>query len=331
MSAGGLVTLGETMGLVLQAQSGGVRNGEPMSFAMGGSESNVAIAMRRLGVPATWIGRVGSDPPGELILRELRAERVEAVAVRDPAPTGLMVRWRPTPGRGRVTYYRAGSAGSHLSPEDVPCERVAAAGVVHVTGITPALGAGPAAAVGAAITAARAARVPVSLDLNYRSALWPPGEAADALGRLLAGVEVVFGGLEEAWMVAGEPPGVYDGAVPVDERELRDSAHRAAAALCALGATDAVIKLGAAGCVARIGGETFDVPARRVQVVDTVGCGDAFVAGFLAELLAGAPPAERLATAVAAGAFAATVPGDWEGAPRREELALVEVSEPVQR
>jgi 2-dehydro-3-deoxygluconokinase len=331
MSVGGLVTLGETMGLVLQAQSGPVRNGEPMSFAIGGSESNVAIAVRRLGLPATWIGRVGGDPIGDLIVRELHAERVEVLATRDPAPTGLMIRWRPTPGRGRVTYYRRDSAGSHLSASDVPAERVASAGVLHVTGITPALGDGPAAAVDAAIAAARAAGVPVSLDLNYRSALWPPEEAASALGRLVPGAEVVFGGLEEASLVAGEPTGVHDGALPVDGAQLRDAAHHAAATLCALGATDAVIKLGDAGCVARIGGETFDLPARRVPVVDTVGCGDAFVAGYLAELLAGAPPAERLATAVAAGAFAATVPGDWEGAPRREDLALVEAGEPVQR
>lgn len=331
MNAAGLVTLGEAMGLVLQTQSGPVRNGEPMTFAMGGSEANVAIAMRRLGVPATWIGRVGSDPAGELIVRELHAERVEALVTRDPAPTGLMVRWRPIPGRGRVTYYRRGSAGSHLSPDDVASERVAAAGVVHVTGITPALGDGPAAAVDKAIAAAAAAGVPVSLDLNYRSALWPPADAAAALRRLVAGADVVFGGLEEAWMVAGEPPGVGDGDAARDGADLRRSAHRAASALCALGPADAVIKLGADGCVARIGGETFEVPARRVTVIDTVGCGDAFVAGFLAELLAGAPPAERLATAVAAGAFAATVPGDWEGAPRREDLALVEVSEPVER
>ena len=63
---------------------------------MGGSESNVAIGVRRLGVPATWIGRVGDDPPGHLILRELRAERVQAITVTDPAPTGLMMRWRPS-------------------------------------------------------------------------------------------------------------------------------------------------------------------------------------------------------------------------------------------
>ena len=102
------------MGLVVQSAPGSLRNGEPMTFGMGGSESNVAIGVRRLGLPATWIGRVGADPAGELILRELRAEQVQAITVTDPSPTGLMVRWRPSGAHGRVTYYRRHSAGSHL-------------------------------------------------------------------------------------------------------------------------------------------------------------------------------------------------------------------------
>src|ERR1700761_4879059 len=127
----GLVTLGETMGLVVQGSPGAPRNGEPMSFGIGGSESNVAIGVRRLGVPATWIGRIGDDPAGALILRELRAERVEAIATVDPAPTGLMIRWRPAAGRGRVEYYRRDSAGAHLGASDIPDEAIAAAAAFH--------------------------------------------------------------------------------------------------------------------------------------------------------------------------------------------------------
>src|ERR1700761_1295703 len=132
----GLVTLGETMGLVVQGSPGAPRNGEPMSFGIGGSESNVAIGVRRLGVPAAWIGRVGDDPAGAMIVRELRAEQVEAMVTVDPAPTGLMMRWRPAAQRGRVEYYRRGSAGSHLCAADIPDELVAGAAVFHASGIT---------------------------------------------------------------------------------------------------------------------------------------------------------------------------------------------------
>ena len=310
----GLVTAGETMGLVVQSAPGSVRNGEPMTFGMGGSESNVAIGVRRLGVPATWIGRVGADPPGDLILRELRAEQVQAITVTDPSPTGLMARWRPSGAHGRVTYYRRHSAGSHLAADDIPADVIRGAAVLHVTGITLALGPGPAAAITHAIAVARDAGVTVSFDLNYRSALWPVHEAAPALEAAVRSADVVFAGEHEAEIVT-------ETADPL----------QAALALEALGPAQVVIKRGAEGCLARIDGTTIEQPAPVVTVVDTVGAGDACVAGYLAELMSGAEPAVRLATAVAAGAFAVTVSGDWEGMPDRRSLALLEASEPVIR
>lgn len=310
----GLVTAGETMGLIVQGAPGSARNGEPMTFGLGGSESNVAIGVRRLGLAATWIGRVGADPPGDLILRELRAEQVSAVVVTDPAPTGLMVRWRPSGAHGRVTYYRRHSAGSHLSPDDIPAEVIRGAAVLHVTGITLALGPGPADAIAHAVDIARDAGVTVSFDLNYRSALWPPEQAAPVLEAAVRRADIVFAGELEAEIITAT-------ADPL----------RAALALEALGPAQVVIKRGADGCLARVDGVTLEQPAPVVTVVDTVGAGDACVAGYLAELMSGADPAARLRTAVATGAFAVTVSGDWEGMPDRQSLALLEASEPVIR
>lgn len=310
----GLVTAGETMGLIVQATPGAPRNGEAMCFGIGGSESNVAVGVRRLGVPATWIGRVGDDPAGELILRELRAEQVDAIAAVDPAPTGLMIRWRPTALHGRVEYFRRDSAGAHLCATDIPDEVIAGAALFHTTGITLALGADPAAAVAHGVAVARAAGVPVSLDLNFRRALWTEAEAAPALIAAVRQADLVFAGAEEAAIVAGT-------AEPLD----------AALALEALGPRQVLIKLGGAGCLARIDGATHQLPAPPVTVIDTVGAGDAFVAGYLAELIGGAPPARRLVTAIAAGAWAVTVAGDWEGMPDRRALALLETTEPVSR
>jgi 2-dehydro-3-deoxygluconokinase len=310
----GLLTAGETMGLFVQATPGTAGNGEPMRFGIGGSESNVAIGVRRLGVPATWIGRVGEDPAGELILRELRAEQVEAIATVDPAPTGLMIRWRPTTLHGRVEYHRRGSAGSQLRAADLPGALVASAAVFHATGITLALGDGPAGAIAHGMALAREAGVPVSFDINFRRALWSEAEAAPALTAAIGQADVVFAGAEEAAIVTGT-------AEPL----------AAAQALEVLGPRQVVIKLGAAGCLARIDGATHELPAPPVTVLDTVGAGDAFVAGYLAELIRGAPAAQRLATAIAAGAWAVTVAGDWEGMPDRRALALLAASEPVIR
>jgi 2-dehydro-3-deoxygluconokinase len=313
----GLVTAGETMGLLVQNAPGSARNGEPMTFGMGGSESNVAIGVRRLGVPATWIGRVGADPPGDLILRELRAEQVQTITVTDPAPTGLMVRWRPSGAHARVTYYRRHSAGSHLAADDIPAELIRGAAVLHVTGITLALGPGPAAAVAHAVAVARDAGVTVSFDLNYRWALWPGHEAAPALEAAVRSADVIFAGEHEAEIVT-------ETADPL-------AAALALEAMTPGGQGQVVIKRGPEGCLARISGATIEQPAPAVPVLDTVGAGDAFVAGYLAELMGDAEPAVRLATAVAAGAFAVTVSGDWEGMPDRKSLALLEAKEPVVR
>jgi 2-dehydro-3-deoxygluconokinase len=313
----GLITAGETMGLVVQGAPGSLRNGEPMTFGMGGSESNVAIGVRRLGLPATWIGRVGADPPGDLILRELRAEQVQAIAVTDPSPTGLMVRWRPSGTHARVTYYRRDSAGSHLVPDDIPVQVVRDAAVLHVTGITLALGPGPADAVAHAVDIARDAGVTVSFDLNYRSALWSPDEAAPALEAAVRRADVVFAGELEAEIVTGTADPLHAALA----LERMNSTHPA----------QVVIKRGGDGCLARVDGVTIEQPAPTVPVVDTVGAGDAFVAGYLAELMNGADPAARIATAVATGACAVTVSGDWEGMPDRKSVALLEAAEPVIR
>ncbi|WP_432572676.1 sugar kinase [Kineococcus sp. SYSU DK005] len=314
--SGRVLTLGETMALARSEAPGPLAHARSLALGTGGAESNVAVALARLGTPVTWVGRVGADSLGELVLRELRAEGVDVAAVVDPgAPTGLMVKERRTGERSRVWYYRAGSAGSRLHRDDVPRGALAGAALLHVTGITPALSASAADAVEHAVDAARAAGALVSLDVNHRSALWPAHEAGPVLARLARRVDVVFAGDDEAAMLVGP----------------REDPLELAHALAALGPAQAVVKLGALGAVAVVDGAEHRRAAVPVTVVDTVGAGDGFVAGYLAELLRGCDVEQRLRTAVRVGAFACQVPGDWEGMPRRAELALLDAKDPVSR
>lgn len=313
----GLVTLGETMGLVTAGEIGSLEYARTFTFGIGGAESNVAIGVSRLGAPATWIGRLGADATGDMIERRLRCEGVAALVVSDRAFTGLMVKHRRFGSALSVDYHRAGSAGSRLSPEDVPQGCVEAAGVLHVTGVTTALSPSACDTVFSAVDRARAAGVPVSVDVNYRSKLWGPEAAAPTLRRLVALADVVFAGVEEAQLVLGAGGGT--------------SAAALAEGLAALGPAQAVVKDGARGCTARIDGAGHRLAALPVEVVDPVGAGDAFVAGYLAELLAGRPAPERLRTAVAAGAYAVSVPGDCEGLPRRSELGALASASDVMR
>lgn len=310
-----MVTLGETMALVKADEPGPLAHARALSLAIGGSESNVAVALARLGTSVTWVGRVGADSFGDLVLRELRAEGLDVVAVRDPdAPTGLMVKERRTAEQLRVWYYRSGSAGSRLSPADVPVASVQAARLLHVTGITPALSASAAAAVEHAAEVAREAGVLVSFDLNYRGRLWTPEQAAPVF-RLLAGrADVVFAGEDEARLVVGA-----------------GDAATLALRLAELGPAQVVVKQGAAGAYALVDGVAYEQAGLAVRALDTVGAGDGFVAGYLAELLAGLDVPARLDTAVRVGAMACLVPGDWEGMPTRAELGLLDATDPVSR
>jgi 2-dehydro-3-deoxygluconokinase len=98
-----------------------------------------------------------------------------------------------------------------------------------------------------------------------------------------------------------------------------------------LGPSQVIIKLGAEGCVALADGRTYHQGAIPIRVLDTVGAGDAFVGGYLAELLNGESMEQRLLTAVKTGAYACLNSGDWEGMPRRTELTLLGAAEPVSR
>ena len=298
----GLFTFGESMGVVAADGIGPLAHARTFSFGIGGAESNVAIGVARLGGEATWLGRVGPDSTGALIGRRLADAGVRALAIPDTMFTGLMVRYHRSGEFVLVDYHRAGSAGSRLTPADVPAAELRAAGMVHVTGITPALSDSCRAAVFQAVETALAAGVPVSLDVNYRSKLWSRLDAATVLRDLVSMVDIVFAGPEEASL-------------------FTDDDHPSG--LAKLGPTEVIIKDGGRGCVAQINGERYEVPALPVTVVDPVGAGDAFVAGYLADRLAGEAPEQCLTTAIAAGAFAVTVPGDCEGLPDRAELAAL--------
>lgn len=303
------------MALMRADQVGPLAHASTLSLGIGGSESNVAIGLQRLGVQAVWCGRVGSDSLGNLVEREIRAEGVDVrIAVDPAAPTGLMIKERRTPSTQRVHYYRTGSAGSGIKPEDINEQLIANATLLHVSGITPALSPQAEATLRYAVETAKTHNVMLSFDLNFRGNLWSPEKAGSFYRDIIPLADIVFAGDDEA-------------AIAVGPAAPEDLARR----IVALGPTQAVIKLGADGALALVDGTTLRQEAVTVDAVDTVGAGDAFVAGYLAELITGSGPQDRLTTAAATGAFACLVPGDWEGFPRRYELQILQTREPVSR
>jgi 2-dehydro-3-deoxygluconokinase len=312
---GAVVTLGETMGLMRAASIGSLEHVSDLQLHIGGAESNVAIGVARLGRAATWMGRVGDDGIGRRVLRELRAEGVSLHAtVDESARTGLMLKETPTAGSTRVLYYRTGSAGSRLNAADLDLTAIASAGILHVTGITLALSDSAEHAVHAAVDAAVAAGVPVSFDVNHRPSLWGARDAAPVYRQIAERAAIVFAGDDEARLLVG--PG---------------SPEDLAATLAALGPAQAIVKLGERGSVASIDGELLIAAAEPITPLDTVGAGDAFVAGYLVALLDGLPAAARLEQGSRCGAFACLGPGDWESLPRRADLDVFGSGDPVIR
>ncbi len=313
------MTVGETMGLVVSTEIGPLASSRSVALMVGGAESNVAIAFTRLGGSATWVSRLGSDPIGDLVESQLRSAGVEVIAPRLlGSTTGVMVKERRTVQHRRVTYYRSASAARALNPDDVETELIESSRIVHLTGITPALSASAQQMVLDVARRARRAGVTVSFDVNYRSQLWTASEASAFLADLRPSIDVLFGDPGELDLVAS---GL--GAI--------DAAHEAVRGEGGGGPREIVIKLGDRGAVAVTPDAVEQIDAYPVEVVDTVGAGDAFVGGYLSALAEGASVAERLDRAARCGALQCTVLGDWEGTPRRAELALLDPGGEVAR
>lgn len=281
-----------------------LRHAGSLRLKVGGAESNVAIAVSRLGLSSRWLSRLGDDELGHLVLGTVASEGVDVdgVAIGTGERTGLYLRDTAV-NQVRVHYYRENSAASRLRPGGVDEAALTATDVLHVTGITPGLSADAAAFVRWATAAARDAGARISFDVNYRSKLWEPDTARVALESHIGDADLVFVGDEEARALWAD-----DDIVTLGDR------------FGALGAQEVVVKHGPNGASHWRDGDITVGEGYVVDQVDPVGAGDAFAAGYLAACAWGHAPAESLRMANAMGAICVTAAGDYEGLPDRREL-----------
>ncbi|KAA5832886.1 sugar kinase [Saccharopolyspora hirsuta] len=295
-----MLCLGETMSLVSPASPVPLEQAPVFTLSAGGAESNVAIHLAALGHRVGWASRVGDDPLGRRLVATIAAAGVDTglVEVRSDAPTGVYFK-DPTPQGTRVHYYRAGSAASTMDEDFLPDDVLDAPQVLHLSGITPALSAGCDRLVRHLLTRPRRARI--TFDVNYRPALWPVAQAAPELRELAQLADTVFVGLDEATALWGVE-------TPEDVRKLLDRP------------SVVVVKDGADAAHA-LGAEAVTVPAPEVEVVEPVGAGDAFAAGFISGVLRGADAVRclRLGHLLAAHSLLSTE--DHTASPDRADLA----------
>ncbi len=268
-----VLCVGESMALFVPAEPGPPDEVKHWVRTIGGAESNVACNLPTLGIRSGWVSAVGDDPFGRAMLREVASHGVDVSACSiDPLrPTGLYVK-ESGAGGSPVRYYRAGSAASAMDPSLLDRLDLDGVRVLHLSGITPALSVSCLALVRALLEMPRGDRL-ISFDVNLRPALWAgrdPGLLAELAGR----ADIVLTGDDEARQVWGTG----------DPAKLR--------ALLP-GPRTLVVKHGERGATL-VEGEPLFAPALKVDVVEPVGAGDAFAAGFLAATLRGATPLERL-------------------------------------
>jgi len=328
------VCVGETMAVLVAGRPGPLEDSELFHRGVGGAESNVACGLAALGVSTSWISRVGADGFGRLVLGQLAERGVDtsAVAVDPHRPTGLYVKeiggagGSPHdlgPENSRLHYYRSESAASALGPESLETPEAAAAlagaRLVHLSGITAALGyrggrEGGKRLVEAVLQRRRPGQL-VSFDLNWRPGLWHrhegPGagpQPAEILAGLADQADVVLLGSDEAGHVFGTDDPRRLRALLPNPRVLvvKDSGHRVTAFASESGGDAVVVE-----------------PALNVEVVEPIGAGDAFAAGYLAGLLRGYDQQRRLRLGHVCAASALMVHGDHGTPPSPEVLDVL--------
>lgn len=245
-----------------------------------GAELNVSIGLARLGTAAGWVSRLPASPLGRVILEHARAAGVDTTEVLEgEGRLGLyFVEVAEPPRASAALYDRQASAFASLEPGELSWLRILAGSrAFHVTGITPALGRGPARATAEGLAAARDAGCHTSYDLNLRRRLGPVEEWRARLEEVAGTVDTLLlsaGDAGEAFGLNGDPA---DTAAKL--RELLGVGRVVVSARTQDGGGMRRTSV----CVDEAGTLVSTSPPFRV--VEPVGAGDAFCAGFLHGLL----------------------------------------------
>lgn len=312
-----VVTFGETMVLFVPTKVGPLRFTNEFEKTIGGAEANVAISLARLGHQVSWISRLGNDEFGLYVRNFIRGEGVDTSQVKfdDDNPTAVFFKERQVMHDPKIYYYRKGSAASYMSPNDLDETIITKAKFLHITGITPALSHSCRETVHHAITLAKQNKVTVVFDPNIRLKLWRKQEARGELMDIASKCDIVLPGIEEGEILTGET-----------------APERIAARLLDNGASVVVVKLGERGAFYGTSEKGEYIEGFPVQqVVDTVGAGDGFAAGFLSGLIRGWSYADAVKLGNRVGAYALTVTGDVEGYPYWSQISPDKIKHEILR
>ncbi|MGN8646318.1 sugar kinase [Gracilibacillus sp. HCP3S3_G5_1] len=301
-----LITIGESMVLFIPDSTGPLRFAERFSRKIGGAESNVAIALARLGHKTGWISKLGHDEFGLYVRNFIRSEGVDVsqVTFDNELPTSVFFKERRPNSDPAIYYYRKNSAFSSISKQELDHEYIAKAKYLHLTGITPALSDSAQEAVFTMLKLAKENRQKIIFDPNVRLKLWSSKAAREVLVEIAKQSTIVMPGLEEGQLLTNKiiPEDIANDLLKYETEVV-------------------VIKLGEEGAFYATRNESAYVSGYKVRnIVDTVGAGDGFAAGFISGLLNGWSYSEAVKLGNRIGAYALEVEGDVEGYPLLDQI-----------
>lgn len=299
-------TLGETMVLFQPEQMLPMEYVHRFPKSIGGAESNVAIGLTRLGHSVGWFSKLGNDPFGRYILKNVRGEGVDVSSClfTDDAQTGLIFKEQLSAEDVNVYYYRQNSAASLMEAADLDEQYIAQAKILHITGITPALSETCYQTVMKAIEIAKKNAMTIVFDPNLRLKLWSAERAKNVFNEMATFADVILPGLDEGQFMTGKS-------------KVEDVAD----ALMGDGDKTIIIKLGSKGAYLQTKDEKAYIEGFPVQqVIDPVGAGDGFAAGIISGILRQEALPSVVKRANAIGAMVVSVNGDVEGLPTLSDV-----------
>ena len=303
----GLILAGEPMGLLIAQSEGTLDSVSGYDLAVAGAEFNVAVGVARLGHRVTYMTKLGNDPFGKRIIHVLNENKIgnEFVVWSDTKKTGFMLKGRVSEGDPDIFYFRAGSAASTLSVEDVEKIRFDEFSHIHLTGILPALSESTRDAVNLMFDKARTFGLLITFDPNLRPQLWPSQDIMiKSINEMAAKADIVLPGTAEGKILMGSG----------DPKKINAFYRN-------LGAKVVITKLGSKGAYVTTPTEEYLVPGYTVEkVIDTVGAGDGFAAGIITALMEGIPLKDAVQRGNAIGAIQVMSRGDNEGLPYPNQL-----------
>lgn len=305
-----LITIGEPL-VVFASQQPNLSLADATHFkkGIGGAELNVAIGAERLGHSVDYISRVGTEPLGQYIVKEISEFGIGTnyISKDDYYLTGHQFKQRVTHGDPEVANYRQNSAASHLTGDQIQQINLDGVKIAHLTGIFPAISKTAQQTFKLLLNRLIANHILITFDTNLRPALWDSrSDMIKTINNLAGYADIVLPGLNEGKTLIGS-----DNPEKIADFYLKNGRTKAV-----------IIKIGPKGSFIKMksGKQAFISGFRVNKVVDTVGAGDGFALGVITGLLEGKSPQEAALRGNAIGALQVQTPGDNDGYPDRRQL-----------